>query len=238
MRMSWLVIIIVILVIAALLGVLFRTLTGFVRVAVVGLVIGGVIVGGVVIISDVIDLKNHFYQDEKLFVLEIDGNVGGAFLMGGAGIPDPLTDLRGIRSGYPDLAMIQGNAYKVIVMDWPVVADDLELVGFRATAQELRNALLSENPKQLFIDKAVEEYGADALGQIKLQADTLYPTRDSFAGTVFALLANKPLSNPDVFLSGLKSGSIVVFPETVTFKILGILPEGVARALVAPQQSE
>ncbi len=236
--MSFLVTVVAILAFLVLLGLLMRMLKGVFAIIVPVALMILVLALGAWIFTDINDLRNHFYQDEKLFVLDIDGRAVAAFRMGGAGIPDPVADLRGIRAGYPDLALVQGDAYKVIVMDWSVVAEDVELAGFRATAGEIRAALLSDNPKKLFVDKAVDEYGAQALGQIKLQADELYPAQDSFSGAVFALLANRPLGSPDVFLSGLKQGTIVVFPETVTFKILRFLPEGTARALIAPQQAE
>jgi hypothetical protein len=90
----------------------------------------------------------------------------------------------------------------------------------------VRAALSSNAAKTLFINKALAQLGQGALGQVKLQADTLYPTHDAFASTVFALLAEKPLANPSLMFGGLKRGTVFIYPETVTFKILKLLPEG------------
>jgi hypothetical protein len=190
---------------------------------------------------DINDLRQHFYQDEKLFILDIDGKVRGAFSLGSDGVPNILAPLDGIQEIYPariqdftNPTYVEKPYYKVIVLTWPVVAQDLELSGFSATQDELKTALASENPTQLFIDKMVEKFGQGALGQIKLQADTLYPTHDAFASTVFALLATKPLSSPNLIFTGMKQGTVLILPETITIKILKILPGGMTQYL-APQ---
>lgn len=224
--------IIILVVLVFAIGLLLRAVGSVARIVVSLLLIALVLAGGGWVMMDVNDLRQHFYQDDKLFVLDIDGRLAGAFVLGGDGLTKPVTDLRPLRAAYPDLAAIQGDAYKVIVLTWPVVAGDLQLEGFSAARDELRAALVSDNPKQLFIDKAIVEYGPQALGQIKLQADTLYPTHDAFASTLFALLAEKPLANPDLMFRGLKAGTVRVWPETVTFKILKVLPEGFHKLLV------
>ena len=232
--MSWLVLLLVILALVVAFGLILRVLEGAAKTIVAVIVLGIVVGGAVWIFWDINDLRQHFYQDEKLFILDIDGKAAGAFSLGSDGVPNIVTDLRTIRSAYPDVMLVRGNYYKVIVLTWPVVAQDLELSGFSATQDEIKTALLSENPTQLFIDKMVARYGQGAYGQVKLQADTLYPTHDAFASTVFALLASKPLSSPNLIFMGMNQGTVLILPETITIKILKILPSGMTNYL-APQ---
>jgi hypothetical protein len=137
-----------------------------------------------------------------------------------------------LRSDYPDLAAVRGDAYKVLVLTRPVVAKDLELANLKATKQELKTALLSERPKQLVIDKGVKLFGEHALGQIKLQVDNEYPSHDAFRSTVFVLLASDALMNPSIITQGMEQGTVIIYPETITFKILKILPEGLGNWLL------
>jgi hypothetical protein len=230
---AWIIILVVLFLV---LGFVLRMLEGIARIILSVLVFGVLIAGGVWFMMDVNEFQTRFASEEKLFVLDIDGKPVAAFRLGASGQPEIVSDLREMRQSYPNLFAIQGTAYKVVVLTWPVVASDLEVQGFKATAKEVRAALLSTDPKQLFIDKGVERFGARALGQITQQADELYPTQDAFASTLFALLAQKPLSNPQILISGHRQGTVTIYPETVTFKILKVLPEGLTGWLL-PQQA-
>ncbi len=222
--LTWIIVLIAVAIVLS--GLILRWASGMFRLIVPVLLVGLLLGGGFWIYSDINDLRQHFYQDDKLFVLDIDGVLAGAFTLDDDGIPRPVADLRPLRQGYPDLAALQGSHYKVIVLTWPVVADTIALQDFEASARELRAALRSDNPKQVFIDKALGQFGADMLGQITKEADRLYPTDDVFASTIFAVLAQKALMHPDRMFEGLRQGTVRIYPETVTFKILKVLPEG------------
>jgi len=225
----WLIVIIALIVVA---GLVWRFVGGVLGLVLPLLVTVLLLVGVVWLFMDVNDLRQHFYQDEKLFLLDIDGELSGAFRMDDDGIPRPVMDLDQLRNDYPDLAAVRGDAYKVLVLTWPVVAKDIELANLKATKQEIKTALLSERPKQLVIDKAVKLFGEHALGQIKLQVDNEYPSHDAFRSQVFVLLASEPLMNPSIITRGMKQGTVIIYPETVTFKILKILPEGIGNWLL------
>jgi hypothetical protein len=230
--MSWLLVLIALIVAVLIIGFLLRMLKGAVKLVATLFVIAVLVGGALWIFNDMNDLRKHFYQDDKMFLLEIDSEIAGGFRLGATGIPVPLSGVRGL-DGRLDEWGFEDEYYKVIVITWPVVAKDVQLAGFSATASELRQALLSEHPKHLFIDKGTASLGIRARDQLKLQADTLYPNEDAFAGTVFALLAEKPLSNPDLMFKGMKEGTVRVYPETITFKILKILPDSFNK-LLAP----
>ena len=231
--MSWLVVLIVLVIAVLLVGFLLRMLKGAVKLVATIAVIAVLVGGALWIFNDMNDLRKHFYQDDKMFLLEVDDRIVGGFRLGATGVPVPLTGVRGI-DGEPDEWGFEDEYYKIIIITWPVVARDIELAGFSATASELKQALLSEHPKHLFIDKGTAALGIRARDQLKLQADTLYPNEDAFSGTVFALLAEKALSNPDQMFRGMKEGTVRIYPETITFKILKILPDSFTK-LLAPQ---
>jgi hypothetical protein len=231
----WLIAIFALLII---LGLVMRVVGG-IAALILGLgVIAFIVVGLIWIITDVNDLRNHFYQDEKLFLLDVDGRLIAGFTMGGDGVPKVLANVTPMRFDYPNLQKLRGNYYKVIVFDWEAIADDLGLMGFTATDDELRAALTSDTPKRLAVDKLAEKYLPNLLPQVRKEVDRIYPTQDQFRGTIFLLLAMGTLNDPDLFIEGMQKEVIVVYPETVTFKLLKMLPMGLRGALLPPQQKE
>jgi hypothetical protein len=87
----------------------------------------------------------------------------------------------------------------------------------------------------LFVDKAVQGYGPQARMQFQQEADRAYPSEDAFASTLFAVLAQRPLNDSRLLLENIRLGSVLVYPETITFKLLKVLPEGIGRLLM-PQK--
>lgn len=223
--MSLLVLLIILVLVVVAVGILLRVLTGVAKL-IVSLVVLVLLVGGVAYVSiDFYNVDKNFYAQDKLFLLDINGEVAGAFVLGSTMIPRPLDDLESVRAAYSDLAAVQENYYKVLVLTWPFVAGDLDLQDINVTGAEVKAALVSDNPKQLYVDKAVKKHGDASLGHFKLQADTLYPTQDSFRSAMFTLLATKAMSEPSNVIKGIKRGTAVIAPETVTFKILKLLPD-------------
>ncbi len=231
--MSWLIALILLIVVVLIIGFLLRMLKGAVKLVATLFVIAVLVGGALWIFNDMNSLRKHFYQDDKMFLLEIDDEIAAGFRLGATGIPVPLSGARDL-DGKPDEWGFEDEYYKVIIITWPVVAGNIELAGFSANKDELKQALLSEHPKHLFIEKGTAALGLKARDQLKLQADTLYPNEDLFAGTIFAVLAEKPLSNPDLMFKGMKEGTVRIYPETITFKILKILPDSFNK-LLAPQ---
>ncbi|MEM4254487.1 MAG: hypothetical protein QXR48_03845 [Candidatus Woesearchaeota archaeon] len=214
-----------------------RILKGVVRTVFSLAVVLAVVVFGIWVLSDINDLKNHFYEDEKLFVLDIDGKVAGAFTLARSSeIPSTIKDLAQIRQYYPDLGKIRNKYYKVIVLKWELVADNVVLENFEALSDELKTALVSESPKEFFIDKTAGKLGKTARSVAKTTADVIYPTEDSFRSAMFALLAAKPLSEHETMLKAIKNNTAIIYPETITFKLLRMLPEGVAAKMVVPAE--
>lgn len=230
----WIIVLIAVLVVFTL---ALRLLEGAAKIAVVLAVAVFVLLGVVWMITDVNDVRAHFLQDDKLFLLEIDGTLAAGFVLGGDGAPEPIANLSRMRTWYPDLNAIKGTAYKVIVVDWLAVARTLKVDGLTATDAELRDALLSDTPKRLLINKLADQHGKDAVPLIRQQVDQDYPTQDVFRSQVFVRLAEPVLAEPKNFLAQLKFGTVHVWPETVTFKILKLLPEGLSATLL-PQQIE
>ncbi len=230
--MSLTVLLIIFLVGLFLVGMLLRKIGGWVAFVVPLVLLAVVVFFGVWIMLDANDLSKHFYQDNKLFVLDIDGKPAGAFVLGGNDIPVPVGDLSQIRNDYPDLSKIQGANYKVLVLDWSIVAADIDVLNFKASKEELRTALSSNDPRQLFITKTSQALGGGMIADLAAQVISLYPTNDFFASSMFVILAVKPLLNPDFIFAGMKQGTVKVYPETVVFKIIKFLPEDLARILV------
>jgi hypothetical protein len=228
------IIVLLILVVAGLflVGWALKKIGGWISFAVsIALVV--FIVGlGVWIMMDANSLKQHFYQDDKLFILDIDSVPAGAFVLGSNDIPMPVSDLASIRSAYPDLSKIIGSNYKIIVLDWSVVQDDIDVLNFKATSGEIKTALLSKDPRQLFISKTSQALGGGMLADLAAQVIAIYPTNDFFASSMFAILAAKPLLDSEFMFKGLKQGTVIIYPETAVFKMIKLLPEDLAKILV------
>lgn len=219
------------LVLVVLLVFVLRLIGGVVGFVISGIVVLIMVAGGVYVVKDVNDLRQHFYKDNKLFVLEIDNVPVGAFVLGGdSGKPELVDDLSRIRNSWPDLESIRGKAYKVVVIDWEVVRGDIETGFFVASEEEVRAALLSADARRLFIEKTAQRLGlteqSPAFSQVVNEADKLYPTSDLFRSVLFALLAGESLQKPEIIFAGFKKGIVKVHPETITFKILKLVPEG------------
>ena len=230
--MSIIVLFIVFLVGLLVLGFVLKKVGGWISFAVPIALLAIVIALGLWIMLDANSLKNHFYQDNKLFILDIDGTAAGAFTLGRSDIPVPVGDLSLIKGYYPDLAKIQGNNYKVIVLNWSIVEADIDVLNFKATKEELKSALSSDNPRQLFIDKTSQAFGGGMLADLTAQVISLYPTSNFFASSMFAILAAKPLLNSDLVFAGMREGTVRVYPETAVFKIIKLLPEDLAKILI------
>ncbi len=231
--MLFIVYVIAIIVVLALVFLLTRFLPKVVREIILAVLAVFVITMGVWMLVDANDLRQHFYQDEKLFLLDIDGKIEGGFTLAKSSeIPATIKDLSEIREEYPDLGKIQGSYYKVIVMKWDLVDDNVVLDNFEALSSEIKTALLSDSPKELFVDKTAAKLGETARGIAMMTADALYPTEDSFRSAMFALLAAKPLSEQETMFRAVRQGTAIVHPETITFKIIKILPESTTKWFV------
>ncbi len=230
--MSWILLLLIIIIVLVVLGWVLKKIGGMIAMIIPLALLLVVVVFGIWIGMDAYDLSRHFYQDNKLFILDIDGKPYGAFVLGADEFPGIITDLDKIRETYPDLAALQGNNYKVVVLKWPVVANDVEILGFSASANEIREALLDPNPKQKFAYLVLKGKGAAALAVLMATFDAVYPINDAFTSSAFALLAVKPLQDSDLMYKGIKDGNVIVYPETAVFKTMKVLPLGVTKALM------
>jgi hypothetical protein len=230
--MSMIGVIIVALAVAAAVWLVLGVLKGIAR-TVVGLLLVAAVVGlGVWIMIDANNLSQHFYQDDKLFILDIDSIPAGAFVLGSSKIPVPIGDLSQIKAEYPDLAKLKGSYYKVVVLDWSIVEADIDILNFKAGADEIRSALLSSNPRQLFVEKTSKALGGGMIADLTAQVLTMYPSNDFFASSMFTILAAKPLQDSDFMFAGIKNEKVIIYPETIIFKIIKLLPEEMSKALV------
>ncbi|MEM4239986.1 MAG: hypothetical protein QXM31_00870 [Candidatus Woesearchaeota archaeon] len=230
--MSWIIWLVVLLAALVVTGWVLRKIGRLFALVVMLCLAAAIIVAGAWVLIDSNDLSQHFYQDDKLVLLDIDTRVAGAFVLGESKIPRPIGDMAGIIRAYPDLSKIKGNYYKVIVMDWSVVEGNISIPGFKATGREIRSAMVSGKPRDLLIKKSSEALGGGLLADITAQAIAMYPSEEMFASSMFAILAAEPLSNPDKMLKGMKEGKVIVYPETIVFKTIKFLPLDLARLLV------
>ncbi len=233
--MSWILLLLIVIVVLAVLGWVLKKVGGMIAMIIPLALLLVVVVFGIWIGMDTYDLSRHFYQDEKLFILDIDGKPAGAFVLGADELPGIITDLDKIRETYPDLAALQGSNYKVIVMKWPVVANDIDIMGFSASANDIKESLLDPNPKQKFAYLVLKGKGTAALAALMASFDAVYPINDAFSSSVFALLAAKPLQDRELIYKGIKDGNVIIYPETAVFKTMKALPLSVTKIL-APEK--
>lgn len=230
--MAWIIWLIVVVCVLVVLVWVLKKIGGLVAMIIPLVLLAVVVAFGIWVGIDAYDLNRHFYQDDKLFILDIDGKPYGAFVLGSDELPGIIPDLSGIRQAYPDLAALQENNYKVIVMKWAVVENNISIMGYGASANEVRESLLDENPKQKFAYFLLKGKGTAALAAMLASFDTIYPVNDAFSSTVFSLLAIRPLHDPDLVYRGIKDGNVIVYPETAVFKTMKVLPLSITKTLV------
>lgn len=193
------------------------------------------VIVGFFVYRDVMDLKKNFVNSSKLFLLEDnDKFLAGAQMYGFDLGNNPPHMLNGneieelnSKSGYKE---VLGSHYKIILirMDaFNALPDSIEMGGIEIISKETLFSLLrSDNPIDDFLgsnDELPEEANDDTTFKNVL-----------FFGAFGVLVKER---GPFYVLKEYKRGNVLVYPETITFKVIRFLPISTAEK-IANQNKE
>lgn len=233
---------IIIILIAAIAGlsILLRFIGRTKRLIITGIIIVLIAGSAIYIYKDINDLKKNMIDAEKLFLLDIDGKIIAGFVSKGVENPITLNDVQNINKLYQEknLKQIRDQYYKILIFKWPAFDEISEISDQEQTItnEEAKNALLSPNPKKLYVDKTAAVKGEKYRLFIQKEADKQYPTEDSFKGIVFGLFAAET-GKRNLLIPEFKQGNIIIYPEKITLKIVKIFPQDLLEKFLPMQVS-
>lgn len=118
----------VLLIVALVIAIVLTVLEKITKFAIPLIIIVLIVVGAFYFVADVADLKLHFGKDNKLYLLELDDEIAGAFTQEGDVDPVVITDLTKYQDlSEQDLEALSNNFYKIITVKWTAL-DDVDSV--------------------------------------------------------------------------------------------------------------
>jgi hypothetical protein len=164
------------------------------------------------------DFKDNFGKAEKLFLLKGDNNVLTGFSMGDMTNAESMGYLdKGEIEGMQNkgIESITGDAWKLFMVDMRAFDGINELSlneETRLTRQDLEGILKNDDISSL--------------------ADVDIKEEEAKAG-IFAFLISQAFSSDPLFLlREYKEGNIIVYPETILFKTLKIIPPSLIESVM------
>ncbi len=158
---------------------------------------------------DINEVNRKFYSSEKLFLLEVDGEIVAGFVSKGEEIVRTVKSSEDINQLFStkDFKNMLADNYKLFVIKWEMF-DNLESLEVEG------NVLQREN--------IYKNFKSDRIN-------------DDLKGVVFARMFRESIDNKKL-VEGLKQKKILIYKETATFKLIRILPEAIAKDFVKVQQ--
>jgi len=178
------------------------------------------IVGTVIIYKDIADISDNFLVEEKLFVLVMNKEVTASFSIKGTEPAVIIEDLTNIKAlPYKELGY-----YKVLLFSWESFEDlqEFEFGGEKLTRIQAKQILESTNAMQTLAD----------ISQIPIGAiEEAYKTNDMLKGDLFGNMASAAADEESILMA-LRAGRVKIVPETITFKLIKILPMSIIEKMV------
>jgi len=208
----------ILLIIALVIAIILTVMEKITKIIIPLLIIALLVVGAFYFVTDVADLQMKFNTENKLFLLELDDNIVGAFSIKGEEQPEVLFDIGRFKNFAPEKAdaMINGY-YKIIVIHWDTFDSikEIDLDGIKLPLTQIESILKSSNPRQYLPENARQ----------------LFSTDDSLKGNLFLFLFSE--SNKQSNLITLyRSGDADFYPETMSLKVIRWIPESILNRLV------
>ncbi|MBD3361897.1 hypothetical protein GF358_03850 [Candidatus Woesearchaeota archaeon] len=221
--------VIVFFLLIVVLAVLIRFVKKIVRIILIVAIVVLVIGAGAYVIKDAYNLKKNFLSDEKLLVLDMDGNIPAAVISKDVSVPVPVTAVDNLDELYSEQKFnaMKGNKNWLIIFDWTAF-DDLDVIGtedYMFSMADVKKILESDNARRFIIDKMVLEQGKELEPVITREVNKIFPTEDHLKSVLFSFMIAKFLEQNSVFTEYFNN-NIFIYPETITLKIIKILPTG------------
>ena len=142
----------VLLIVALIIAIILTVLEKITKFVIPLIIIALLIVGAFYFVGDVADLQRHFSTENKLYLLELDNEIVGAFTSRGDANPIIITDLARFQVlTEQDLDVLSGDYYKVITVSWDALenAGEITLEGDTYSTQQAKTSLSSSRDDSL-----------------------------------------------------------------------------------------
>ncbi|MFC1800994.1 hypothetical protein ACFLZB_00830 [Nanoarchaeota archaeon] len=235
------------------LAILFKfAKKAFKIVFIASLVLGVVLtILGFFIYQDAMELKDQFPVEEKLVLLEHQDQILAGFqgkLNEGEDII-LIDDIQPIQEEYQQeqLEEILGSNYKILIINSQAFenVNTVYLADKDRPREEIISYLESETALDDFIVNYLQESGVPVTEETKAQAlqdmksQQAIETDDEFKAILFGQLLQETMEDQGqlFIIFQLKNNNLEIYPETIIFKIIKILPLGIVEDLTKTIQN-
>lgn len=196
------------------------------------LIVGGVF--GYLVYRDVNDFKSNFPVSNNIFFLEDNGRLLTGFVMLNGGENTlPLNEQQiAEHSGYysnKEYEKMLGNNYKMFIVKLGAFSQEgsVDYNGQSIEKRLMINALRSDNPLDTYIDGLPANIGLLNLDREQIR-QAVGISDDELKLSFFALLfTDEYANNPLNMIVEYKNGNVIVYPETMMFKVIKRVPGSV-----------
>ena len=209
----------IILIIALVLAVILTVMEKITKFVIPLIIIALLVLSAFYFVSDAADIQMKFNTEKKLFLLEMDDDIVGAFALQGEDKSETLFDFSGFKRFKSENAdSVLNGYYKVVLVHWDAFSDvnTAEINNIEFSGQQLKEMFKSGNPRQYLPENARQ----------------LFPTDDSLKSSVFLFLfadASKQKNLIEMY----RDGDVDFYPETASLKVIRFVPGFILNKLVS-----
>lgn len=196
---------------------------------------------GFFVYQDVNELRQGWPDSDKLVLLANDEVYAGMITtFGGGKEPVFIENVDNYQAAYQNenYQEILGSGYKLFIFKLSMFEkndEELDFSGSKISQRALINAIESDDSIDFIADELAEDVGSkeswksEVIGEIGGEA--------MFKGALFGvLLQNKMMKDPLFVFKQYSRGNVVIYPESITFKLIKALPfsliEGIAKKVI------
>ena len=203
------------------------------------------VVFGVFVAIDLKDIQDNMQTSQNLFLLEKNNKINAGISWSLDGKTQPVFVTKESIDSYSaalssnNLKEIQGDYYKVILIDEKSFdsIDEISNGQTSYTRQQIINLLNSDAPLDEFIMSSQKGITKDQIAVLKpqLMQTMKIKSDEEFKGFLFAMLFSAALEQKgSIFiLDQYKEGNIKVYPETIVFRTLKVIPSSIIEKAVS-----
>lgn len=198
---------------------------------------------GFFVYKDIVDMQKNFGEKNNIVLIESGGRIVGGVIGRFSGEEAAaIKDVSSYDSDYQanDYESILGDDYKLFIFKEGAFdkTDDVEMMGGSYSSDFIVSLLKSDKPIDDYVDNDVSIKGLSgaALENAKslLRGKIRYSDTE-FKSVLFGTLLAKAMEDKQFFfiLEQYKEGDVVVYKETITFKVIKAIPVSFIKKLAA-----
>jgi energy-coupling factor transporter transmembrane protein EcfT len=193
-----------------------------------------ILIMGFFVYQDAMDIKENFPDSEKLILLDVEGKLA-------AGMYGTLTEqqqpefvstskLKEYQANYKsNMKAIQGDYYKIFIIKESMfddVGETLEFGDYSFSKEDALDLLKSEDALEDIATLMIEEQGLPDTPELREQLKQQVKSSEEAKALMFGALFTEKMKDPSPvnILNEMKDGNIVIYPETIVFKLVKSMP--------------